>query len=56
MKQLSYSLTGSGKTKISHPSGGNDDHCDALALAVDGLSGGPGTDDYARNEDNVVVL
>jgi hypothetical protein len=56
MKRLNYSLTGSGKTKISHPSGGTDDHCDALALAVDGLTGGPGTDDYAHSSDNVVVL
>jgi hypothetical protein len=56
MKQLNYSLTGSGKTKISHPDGGRDDHCDALALAVDGLTGGPGTDDFAHSSDNVVVL
>jgi hypothetical protein len=27
-----------------------------LALAVDGLRGGAGTDDYAHSSDNVVVL
>jgi hypothetical protein len=39
LKKLTYSLTGSGKTKISHPADGHDDHPDALALAVDGFSG-----------------
>jgi hypothetical protein len=56
MKQLEYSLTASGKTKLKHPDGSRDDHPDALALAVDGLTGGPGTDDYAHSSDNVVVL
>jgi hypothetical protein len=55
LRQLEYSLTARGKTKIEHPSGGHDDHCDALALAAsefrnDGDSG------YATTSDNVVVL
>jgi hypothetical protein len=44
LKKLTYSLTSGGKTKISHPSGGHDDHPDALALAADGY-GGRVTDD-----------
>ena len=39
LKKLTYSLTAGGKTKITHPDGGHDDHPDALALAVDGFSG-----------------
>jgi hypothetical protein len=39
LKKLTYSLTASGKTKITHPDDGHDDHPDALALAVDGFSG-----------------
>jgi phage FluMu gp28-like protein len=39
LKKLTYSLTRGGKTKITHPDGGHDDHPDALALAVDGFSG-----------------
>jgi len=39
LKELTYSLTASGKTKISHPDGAHDDHPDALALAVDGFRG-----------------
>jgi hypothetical protein len=39
LKKLTYSLTASGKTKITHPDGGHDDHPDALALAVDGFTG-----------------
>ncbi len=42
LKKLTYSLTSSGKTKISHPADGHDDHPDALALAVDGYQA-PGT-------------
>lgn len=30
---LEYKYTGTGRLKISHPSGGHDDFCDALALA-----------------------
>jgi len=36
LKKLTYSLTSGGKTKISHPDGGHDDHPDMLALAADG--------------------
>jgi len=42
MKQLRYQLTGRGKTKIEHPDGGHDDHCDALALAARAHRGGGG--------------
>jgi len=45
LKKLTYSLTSSGKTKISHPADGHDDHPDALALAVDAFSGGASSDD-----------
>jgi len=45
LKKLTYSLTSSGKTKISHPADGHDDHPDALALAVDAFSGGTSSDD-----------
>lgn len=31
---LEYEFTSTGKTKISHPSGGHDDYADSLALAV----------------------
>jgi Phage terminase-like protein, large subunit len=55
LRQLEYSLTARGKTKIEHPSGGNDDHCDALALAAREYRGDSG-DDYATTSDNVVVL
>lgn len=37
---LEYSFTSRGKLQISHPSGGNDDYPDALALAVDALAAG----------------
>jgi Terminase-like family. len=36
--ELEYSYTSTGKLKIEHPSGGNDDFSDALALAVWGFS------------------
>jgi hypothetical protein len=39
LKRLTYSLTRGGKTKISHPDNGHDDHPDALALAADGYRG-----------------
>jgi len=45
LKKLTYSLTSGGKTKISHPSGGHDDHPDALALAADGYGGRVSDDD-----------
>jgi len=45
LKKLTYSLTSSGKTKISHPSGGHDDHPDALALAADRYAGRTSGDD-----------
>jgi phage FluMu gp28-like protein len=35
LKKLQYSLTAGGKTKISHPDNGFDDHPDALVLAAD---------------------
>jgi Terminase-like family. len=54
MKQLRYSLTGRGKTKIEHPDGGHDDHCDALALATRAHRGGGGGPNITG--DNVVVL
>jgi len=55
MRQLEYSLTGRGKTKIQHPDGGHDDHCDALALAAHVHRGGT-TNDFASSPDNVVTL
>jgi hypothetical protein len=55
MRQLEYSLTGRGKTKIQHPDGGHDDHCDSLALASHVHRGGMG-DAFASDPDNVVVL
>jgi len=39
LKKLTYSLTSGGKTKITHPDNGHDDHPDALALAADGYGG-----------------
>ncbi|AFH22663.1 terminase large subunit [environmental Halophage eHP-32] len=39
LKKLTYSLTAGGKTKITHPDNGHDDHPDALALAADGYGG-----------------
>lgn len=45
LKKLTYSLTSGGKTKISHPSGGHDDHPDALALAADRYAGRTSGDD-----------
>jgi len=39
VKKLTYSLTAGGKTKITHPDNGHDDHPDALALAADGYRG-----------------
>jgi len=39
LKKLTYSLTSGGKTKITHPDNGHDDHPDALALAADGYRG-----------------
>jgi len=56
LRQLEYSLTGRGKTKIHHPSGGHDDHTDALALAAHARRGGAPGDGYARTSDDVVVL
>jgi hypothetical protein len=35
-KELEYELTRGGKTKIHHPSGGTDDHPDAVCLAAHG--------------------
>jgi hypothetical protein len=55
MKQLRYQLTGRGKTKIEHPDGGHDDHCDALALAARAHRGG-GDGGPNITGDNVVVL
>jgi hypothetical protein len=45
LKKLTYSLTAGGKTKISHPDNGRDDHPDALALAADGYGGRTSSDD-----------
>jgi len=45
LKKLTYSLTAGGKTKITHPDGGHDDHPDALALAVDAFNGPASSDD-----------
>ena len=45
LKKLTYSLTAGGKTKITHPDNGHDDHPDALALAADGYGGRVGGDD-----------
>lgn len=45
LKKLTYSLTAGGKTKITHPDGGHDDHPDALALAVDAFNGPGASDD-----------
>jgi len=59
LRQLEYSLTARGKTKISHPDGGHDDHADALALAASVFRGGTGAGDgsnYATDAENVVVL
>jgi hypothetical protein len=59
LKKLTYSLTASGKTKITHPDDGHDDHPDALALAVSAFRGGAAVGDnsnYATTSDDVVVL
>ena len=45
LKKLTYSLTSGGKTKITHPDNGHDDHPDALALAADGYGGRVENDD-----------
>jgi hypothetical protein len=55
LRELEYSLTARGKTKIDHPDGGHDDLADALALAA-WVNRGGASDDYARDSDNVVVL
>ncbi|AFH22870.1 phage terminase large subunit [environmental Halophage eHP-36] len=55
LRQLEYSLTARGKTKIEHPDGGHDDHTDALALAAREFRGDGGSG-YASTSDNVVVL
>jgi len=55
LRQLEYSLTARGKTKIEHPDGGHDDHTDALALAAREFRGDSGSG-YAQTSDNVVVL
>jgi hypothetical protein len=44
LKKLTYSLTRGGKTKITHPDNGHDDHPDMLALAA-----------YGRREDQDTV-
>jgi phage FluMu gp28-like protein len=45
LKRLTYSLTAGGKTKITHPDNGHDDHPDALVLAADGYTGRTSSDD-----------
>lgn len=55
LRELEYSLTARGKTRIEHPSGGHDDLADALALAAYVHRGGA-TDNYARDPDDVLVL
>jgi hypothetical protein len=56
LQQLEYSTTARGKTKIEHPSGGHDDHADALALAAREYRDESGDGGYARTEDELVIL
>lgn len=50
LKKLTYATTRGGKTKISAPGNGHDDHPDALALAVDGWRGGTSSGDVLAFE------